>query len=179
MLLLPWQTSLAGAEEPAKAAPAEKKAAGAEKIVAAPLTGKVMPLSDVADGVFSEGMLGAGAAIEPTSGEVKAPCNGEISMVFDTKHAIGLVTEDGVELLIHVGIDTVQLDGKCFDVKVQAGDKVKTGDLLSVVDLEGIKAAGYRTVTPVIVSNTEDYSDVAMIAAAGNIKTGDKLLSIK
>ena len=168
-----------GAEEPAKAAPAEKKAAGAEKIVAAPLTGKVMPLSDVADGVFSEGMLGAGAAIEPTSGEVKAPCNGEISMVFDTKHAIGLVTEDGVELLIHVGIDTVQLDGKCFDVKVQAGDKVKTGDLLSVVDLEGIKAAGYRTVTPVIVSNTEDYSDVAMIAAAGNIKTGDKLLSIK
>ena len=168
-----------GSEAKEEAAPAPKKEAGAEKTVVAPLTGKVMPLSEVEDGVFSEGMLGEGAAIEPTSGEVKAPCNGEISMVFDTKHAIGLVTEDGVELLIHVGIDTVQLNGKCFDVKVKAGDKVKTGDLLSVVDLEGIKAAGYRTVTPVIVSNTEDYAEVTMAAAAGNIKSGDKLLTIK
>ena len=168
-----------GAEAKKEAAPAEKKAAGAEKTVVAPLTGKVIPLSAVEDGVFSEGMLGEGAAIEPASGEVKAPCNGEISMVFDTKHAIGLVTEDGVELLIHVGIDTVQLNGKCFDVKVKAGDKVKTGDLLSVVDLEGIKAAGYRTVTPVIVSNTEDYAEVKMTAAEGDIKAGAELLKIK
>ena len=160
-------------------APAAKKEAGAEKTIMAPLTGKAVPLSAVEDGVFSEGMLGQGAAIEPTSGEVKAPCNGEISMVFDTKHAIGLVTEDGVELLIHVGIDTVQLNGKCFDVKVKAGDKVKTGDLLSVVDLEGIKAAGYRTVTPVIVSNTEDYAEVKMTAAEGSIKAGAELLKIK
>lgn len=168
-----------GAEAKKEEAPAEKKAAGAEKTVVAPLTGKAIPLSAVEDGVFSEGMLGEGAAIEPTSGEVKAPCNGEISMVFDTKHAIGLVTEDGVELLIHVGIDTVQLNGKCFDVKVKAGDKVKTGDLLSVVDLEGIKAAGYRTVTPVIVSNTEDYAEVKMTAAEGDIKAGAELLKIK
>lgn len=167
------------AAETKEAAPAGKKASGAEKVIVAPLTGKVMPLSDVEDGVFSEGMLGQGAAIEPTSGEVKAPCDGEVSMVFDTKHAIGLVTNDGVELLIHVGIDTVQLNGKCFDVKVQAGDKVKAGDLLSVVDLEGIKAAGYRTVTPILVSNTEDYAEVAMAAAAGNIKAGDKLLVVK
>ena len=160
-------------------AEAKKEAAPAEKTVVAPLTGKVIPLSAVEDGVFSEGMLGEGAAIEPASGEVKAPCNGEISMVFDTKHAIGLVTEDGVELLIHVGIDTVQLNGKCFDVKVKAGDKVKTGDLLSVVDLEGIKAAGYRTVTPVIVSNTEDYAEVKMTAAEGDIKAGAELLKIK
>lgn len=160
-------------------APAAKKAAGAKKVIAAPLTGKVISLKEVEDGVFSEGMLGEGAAIEPTSGEVKAPCNGEVNMVFDTKHAIGLTTEDGVELLIHVGIDTVQLNGKCFDVKVKAGDQVKTGDLLSIVDLEGIKKAGYRTVTPVIVSNTEDYAEVAVEAPAGDIKAGADLLSIK
>ncbi len=166
-------------EKEAAPAPAEKKEAGAEKTILSPLTGKAIPLSEVEDGVFSEGMLGLGAAVEPTSGEVKAPCDGEITMVFDTKHAIGLATDDGVELLIHVGIDTVQLNGKCFDVKVKAGDKVKKGDLLSVVDLEGIKAAGYRTVTPVIVSNTEDYAEVTMTAKAGSIKAGAELLKIK
>ncbi len=165
-----------GAKEAAKENTAAKNTA--VKTIAAPLNGRVMPLSEVEDGVFSEGMLGEGAAIEPVSGEVTAPCNGEISMVFDTKHAIGLVTEDGVELLIHVGIDTVQLNGKCFDVKVQAGDQVKVGDLLAVVDLEGIKAAGYRTVTPVIVSNTDDYASVT-IAASGDVKAGADLLNVQ
>ena len=166
----------AGDQEAEKAA--GSKPEGSKKIISSPLTGKAMPLSDVADGVFSEGMLGQGAAVEPVSGEVKAPCDAEISMVFDTKHAIGLTTEDGLELLIHVGIDTVQLNGKCFDVKVKVGDRVKKGDLLSIVDLEGIKAAGYRTVTPIIVSNSEDFEEIKELTT-GEIQAGDDLVSVK
>ena len=157
----------------------EKEAEQKQIVLTAYMNGTVIPLERVEDEVFSQKILGEGAAIEPEEGKLYSPCNGKVAMIFDTKHAIGLVTEDGVELLIHVGIDTVQLNGKCFDVKVKAGDKVKTGDLLSVVDLEGIKAAGYRTVTPVIVSNTEDYAEVKMTAAEGSIKAGAELLKIK
>ncbi|MDF2473668.1 MAG: ptsG: system glucose-specific component [Anaerocolumna sp.] len=144
----------------------------------APMTGKVMPLKEVDDGVFSEGMLGNGAAIDPEDGIVVAPFDGTVSMVFDTKHAIGLASNDGIELLIHIGIDTVQLNGKCFDVKVKAGDAIKKGDVLANVDLKGIVEAGYRTVTPIIVSNTDDYENIS-IAAEGKIRKQDKLLIVK
>jgi PTS system D-glucosamine-specific IIC component len=144
----------------------------------APMTGKVMPLKEVDDGVFSEGMLGNGAAIDPEDGIVVAPFDGTVSMVFDTKHAIGLASNDGIELLIHIGIDTVQLNGKCFDVKVKAGDAIKKGDVLANVDLKGIVEAGYRTVTPIIVSNTDDYENIS-IAAEGKVRKQDKLLIVK
>lgn len=145
--------------------------------VYAPMKGRAIPLEEVDDGVFSEGMLGDGAAIEPEDGRVTAPFDGVVSMVFDTKHAIGLTSDEGVELLIHVGIDTVQLNGKYYDIHVKDGDHVKTGDLLADVDLEGIKSEHYRTVTPVIVSNTDDYYAVTIINS-GAIERKQQLLNI-
>lgn len=144
----------------------------------APMTGKIINLSEVDDGVFSEGMLGDGVAIEPNDGKVFAPFDGEVQMVYDTKHALGLISNDGIELLIHVGIDTVQLNGKYYDVKVQSGQKIKKGDLLVNVDLTGISEAGYRTVTPVIVTNSDDFSEINVITSDnGDINT--KIISIK
>lgn len=143
-----------------------------------PMEGKAMPLSEVGDGVFSEELLGKGIAIEPSSGIVKAPFDGEILMVFDTKHALGIRSNDGVEILIHIGIDTVQLNGKPFEIKVESGQKVHKGDILAEVDLKGITDAGYRTVTPVIVSNTENYEEV-VATVTGNVTFGDEVVKVK
>jgi PTS system D-glucosamine-specific IIC component len=146
--------------------------------VYSPMNGKVISLKDVNDGVFSEGMLGKGVAIEPNDGKVFAPFDGEVEMVYDTKHAIGLVSKDGVELLIHVGIDTVQLGGRYFDVKVENGTKIHKGDLLMQADLKGIQSSGYPTVTPVIVTNTDDFSSVHPTEKT-NSRIGDKIIEIK
>jgi len=143
-----------------------------------PLEGKAMPLSEVDDGVFSEELLGKGIAIEPSTGIVKAPFDGEILMVFDTKHAIGIRSNDGVEILIHIGIDTVRLNGKPFEIKVESGQKVNKGDILAEVDLQGIIDAGYRTITPVIVSNTESYEEVTA-TVTGNVTFGDEVINVK
>lgn len=129
-----------------------------KEIIGAPVKGKVIPLSEVPDEAFAQGILGKGVAIQPEDTSVVAPCAGEIAMVFDTKHAISMITEGGAELLIHVGLDTVNLKGEHFDVKVAAGDKVQMGDLLLTFDKEKIAEAGYPTVTPVIVCNSDDYS---------------------
>ncbi|MBO5292160.1 MAG: PTS transporter subunit EIIC [Lachnospiraceae bacterium] len=142
---------------------------------AAPMTGEAMSLEKVADGVFSERMLGDGAAIEPEDGMVYAPFDGVVDMVFETKHAIGLHSDSGIELLIHMGIDTVRLEGKYFDVKVKDGDLVKQGDLLCVMDLEGIRQEGYRTVTPVIVTNTEQYAGIRL-EKEGRVRAGERFL---
>ncbi|MFD1403467.1 PTS transporter subunit IIABC [Robinsoniella peoriensis] len=155
----------------------EENSTGKGYTVYAPMTGKSIPLEEVNDGVFSERMLGDGAAIEPADGRVTAPFDGVVSMVFDTKHAIGLTSDNGIELLIHVGIDTVQLNGKYYDIHVKDGDRVKTGDLLAVVDLDGIKSEHYRTVTPVIVSNTDDYHTVTVVNT-GDIQSKQQLLKI-
>ncbi len=163
----------------------EKERTDVEKIkksiqtdVFAPMIGKVINLSEVNDGVFSEGMLGNGVAIEPNDGKVFAPFDGEVQMVYDTKHALGLISDSGVELLIHVGIDTVQLNGKYYDVKVQNGQKIKKGDLLVNVDIEGISEAGYRTVTPVIVTNSDDFSEINVITD-NNVDINTIIISIK
>lgn len=142
-----------------------------------PLEGRAMPLSEVDDGVFSEELLGKGIAIEPSTGIVKAPFDGEILMVFDTKHAIGIRSNDGVEILIHIGIDTVRLNGKPFEIKVESGQKVNKGDILAEVDLQGIIDAGYRTITPVIVSNTESYEEVTA-TVTGNVTFGDEVIKV-
>lgn len=125
-----------------------------------PLQGTIVPMEEVPDPVFSSGAMGKGIAIEPEEGKVVAPFNGEITFVADTKHAIGLTSDEGVEVLIHVGLETVELNGKPFTVHVKAGEKVSRGELLMEVDLGQLKAADYRTITPVVVTNTHELRAV-------------------
>ncbi len=139
--------------------------------------GEVIELSQVSDPVFAEKMMGDGYAINPTKGQIVAPFDGEISLVIDTKHAITVKSDDGLEVLIHVGIDTVKLNGKHFDVKVNTGDAVKKGDVLSTFDIEAIKAEGYPITTPVIVVNTDEYSSFEF-ANKGNISALQNVLNI-
>ena len=123
----------------------------------APVAGKAVAITEVPDPTFAEGMLGNGIAIIPTDGKVYAPCNATVDMMFDTGHAASLVSDTGVEILIHIGLETVSLEGKPFKVHVKSGDKVKKGDLMIEADLEAIKAAGLNTITPMLVCNTDDY----------------------
>lgn len=124
----------------------------------APMEGKVVPITEVPDPTFAEGMLGNGVAILPTDGKVLSPCNGTVSMMFETGHAVSLVSDSGIEILIHVGLETVGLKGAPFKIAVKNDEKVKKGQLLMEADLEVIKAAGLPTITPVLVCNTDDYS---------------------
>lgn len=124
----------------------------------APMTGEVIALDQVPDAVFAEKMVGEGVAIVPTSGTVVAPCDGKIAQIFPTKHAIGIEGDGGVDLLIHVGIDTVELKGEGFTALVEEGQHVKAGTPLLEVDLEKIKAAGKSTTTPFVVTNTDQIT---------------------
>lgn len=147
-------------------------------VIVAPIEGNAISLEEVGDGVFSEGMLGKGVAIEPTIGRAVSPVDGTVSTVFETKHAVGLTSDNGVEVLIHIGLDTVKLNGKHFSTHVKAGDKVKAGDLLVEFDIEKIKEAGYPIVTPIIITNTDSYEDVEVVAK-GAVKEKDKLVSVR
>lgn len=138
-----------------------------KEVLGSPLTGKVMELSEVEDAAFSGGLLGKGFAIDPTEGDVVAPCDGTVMTLFPTKHAIGIVSDDGAEVLIHLGLNTVQLEGKYFTAHVKQGDHVKKGQLLVSVDLDSVKKEGYSMVTPVIITNTTDYLDIV------EMKNGD------
>jgi len=152
------------------------KQVGSVKIeIASPVTGTVIPLSEVKDDVFSQEIVGKGAAVIPSKGEVRAPEDGEIASVFDTGHALGMTTKDGVELLIHVGLDTVELKGKYFHVQVKQGDQVKKGQLLLTFEAENIKKAGYDITTPVLVSNMDEYLD---ILAKKEGEAGEKLITV-
>ncbi|WP_353854156.1 beta-glucoside-specific PTS transporter subunit IIABC [Bacillus sp. Bos-x628] len=131
-----------------------------EETVAAPFAGRILPLSEVPDDVFSSGAMGKGLAIEPADNKLYAPFDGSVVMLAPTKHAIGLRSEYGVELLVHVGIDTVFLDGSAFTLNIKEGDKVKKGDLLMTFDQEAIESKGLKTITPVIITNTQAYEDV-------------------
>jgi PTS system trehalose-specific IIC component len=132
-------------------------AAKATVELSSPLEGELLPLSSAKDPVFAEGVMGLGVVINPTVGKVYAPFDGEVTLLFPTKHAIGLICENGLELLMHIGIDTVQLDGKGFTAHVAQGDKVSRGQLLLEFDIDAIKAAGYVTQTPVIVTNSDSF----------------------
>ena len=123
----------------------------------APMAGKAVPITEVPDPTFAEGMLGNGIAIQPTDGKVYAPCDATVDMMFTTGHAVSLVADCGAEILIHVGLETVSLEGKPFKVLAANGDKVKKGQLLIEVDLEAVKAAGLPTITPMLICNTDDY----------------------
>ena len=136
---------------------------GSVKLMA-PMTGMAKGLHDVADEVFSKGLLGKGMAIDPEDGKVVSPIAGTVTTVFPTKHAIGLTDDNGVEVLIHVGIDTVSLNGEPFTAKVAAGDRVAVGDELLEADLDAIKAAGLPTTTMVVITNSDQFKDIAPVA---------------
>lgn len=123
----------------------------------APMAGKAVPITEVPDPTFAEGMLGNGIAIEPSEGKVYAPCDATVDMMFTTGHAVSLVADCGAEILIHVGLETVGLEGKPFTVHAANGDKVKKGQLLIEVDLAAVEAAGLKTITPMLICNTDDY----------------------
>lgn len=146
--------------------------------VLAPMSGKIVPLDEVPDPTFASGLLGQGCGIVPSEGKVFAPFAAEVASLFKTKHAIGLQSDDDVELLIHVGIDTVKLDGQHFTAHVQPGDRVQAGDLLVEFDIPAIRAAGYDLSTPIVISNHEDFSAVTS-ASAGHIDAGQLMISIK
>ena len=128
--------------------------------ISSPLNGTLIPLNEVNDPVFGGGAMGRGAAVKNPDGKVYSPFDGEITVFFPTHHAIGLKSDDGIELLIHVGMDTVKLNGECFTPKADAGDKVKRGQLLLEFDPKGITKAGYETTTPVVVTNHQDFGDI-------------------
>ncbi len=145
--------------------------------LASPLKGKVLKLSEVKDEAFASGVLGQGAAVEPEEGVLYAPADGTVSALFPTGHAIGLTTQTGLELLMHVGMDTVQLDGKGFKAFVETGETVKQGQKLLEFDRKLISEAGYSLVTPVLVTNSDDFEQVE-ITGDEKVKAGDLLLSI-
>ena len=146
--------------------------------IASPLTGQLIDLKEVNDVTFASGLMGKGTAIIPTIGEVVAPEDGEVVSLFRTKHAIGFQTKSGAEILIHIGIDTVKLDGQHFEAHVESGQKVKKGDRLVSFDIEAIEQAGFEVTTPIIITNSDDYIDVQCIFNQDNIQHGDALLAL-
>ena len=146
------------------------------EILQSPLTGEVVALSDVPDEVFASGVLGKGIAINPAEGKVFAPADAEVTTLFPTGHAIGMKTANGAEILIHIGMDTVKMNGDGFKTHVQQGDKVKQGKLLIEFDIEKIKQAGYPVITPVVVTNFNDYRDI-IPTESKNVNQGENLIS--
>ncbi len=149
-----------------------------KKNVYAPISGKVISLEKVNDSTFSNKLLGDGIAIIPKDGKVYAPFNGIVSSVFPTKHAITLKSDEGVELLIHMGLETVKLEGKGFESKISEGNRITKGDLILEMDLETILSEGYEIITPIIVTNTQDYLDILLVPTNDEIIHSDELLAI-
>lgn len=147
-------------------------------VIGAPAKGKAVALSEVSDPTFGQEILGKGAAIIPADGKIYAPADGEITLLFDTLHAVSITTDDGVEILVHIGLDTVALKGEHFTSHAATGDKVKKGDLLITADIEAIKAAGYEVITPVVICNTADFSAVEALIGK-DVNPGDDIISIK
>ncbi len=165
----------AGADSPVSQTAADS---GTQITLYAHMNGTAVKLEDVEDEVFSQKILGQGAAVEPSEGKLYAPCDGTVDTVFDTKHAVNLISGDGVEILLHIGIDTVKLNGQYYESHVSDGQSVKKGDLLITFDLENIKKAGYQLTTPMIICNSDDYNEVVQ-TAEGSINAGDTLIEIK
>lgn len=156
---------------------ADTTAATTEEKLTSPVNGTQIPLAEVADETFASEMLGATVAVEPADGKIVAPCDGEVSNIFETGHAVCITTEAGGELLIHIGIDTVKMDGKGFTKKVFDGDKVHAGDILVEADLEEIKNAGYQTTTMMILTNTDEFGNVTK-AEPAEVKTTSKVMTL-
>ena len=156
----------------------EQKEQTAEiKKIESPLAGTVIPLSEVHDEVFASEMMGKGCAVIPEEGKVYAPFDGKVVGLLDSHHAVGMESTDGVEILIHVGMDTVKLNGRCFTIHVEEGEQVKKGQLLLEFDILGIKEAGYEVTTPIVVTNSDEFNDVEM-KAEGQVTVGVELLEL-
>ena len=162
-------------EAPAPAVEAKPAANYDDNCVYSPLKGAAVLMADVPDETFATDVLGMGAAVDPSEGKVVAPADGEVSTLFDTHHAIGLTLDNGMEMLIHVGINTVELNGEGFKAHVSEGDKVVRGQTLITFDIPLIQSKGYKTITPVIITNPDDYKDIHK-AAEGNVDFLDKLI---
>lgn len=145
--------------------------------VGAPVAGRLVSIKEVNDPTFSDEILGKGAAVIPTGNRICAPVDGTVTTVFPTGHAAAVTSDDGVEILIHVGLDTVKLNGEHFTIHASEGQKVKKGDLLLEADLEKIKEAGYDTITPVIICNSDDFSEV-QTAEPCDVASGDDILTL-
>ena len=148
------------------------------KEIKSPIAGKVIELSKIHDPVFSSGAMGNGVAIEPSDNKVYSPFNGTVQFIADTKHAIGLVSDDGIEVLIHVGMDTVKMNGRGFNVKTALNSKVKEGDLLLEFDIKEIEKEGYPTVTPVIITNSDSYHQ-SLLAVDMDVDNGKPIINLK
>ena len=149
----------------------------AGEVLGAPVQGKAVAISEVSDPTFGQEILGKGFAIVPSVGRVVAPIDGTVEMVFDTKHAISMSSDSGIQILIHVGLDTVSLKGEPFKAYVEAGQTVKKGDLMLEFDIEAIKAAGLETITPIIICNSDDYKEVNRFTGK-MVKPGDDIMEL-
>lgn len=157
----------------------ETPAGAVEKdLIFAPLSGTAIPLEEIGDGVFSEGVLGQGCGIKPDAEMVAAPFDGTVTQVADTKHAIGLEGVGGVELLIHVGMDTVEMNGKGFQALVKVGDQVKRGQTLMTFSRQAIAEAGFADTTAIVVTNTDSCESVSLLKT-GTVSAGEELLQVK
>jgi PTS system beta-glucosides-specific IIC component len=145
--------------------------------IVAPIKGQLKSLKMVDDGMFSEEILGQGVAIQPEEGKVVSPVDGVVSALFDSKHAIGITSDDGLEILIHVGIDTVQLNGEGYEYHVEKGQKITVGDELITFDLDGIQEKGYKVITPVVITNSQEVGDI-LTANEGAIDFGAQVIRI-
>ena len=171
------QAEFAAQEEAEFAVHAEPTALVKTAQLVSPLAGQVKPLSQATDPVFSSGVMGQGVVIEPSQGELVSPVNGTVTVLFPTKHAVGIVSEEGVELLMHIGMDTVSLDGKGFEVFVSDGQKVKKGEKLMEIDIDFLKAHAPSLCSPVLCTELEDNDKVRLLAE-GEIKAGEPLFAI-
>lgn len=167
-----------GGNESAAKEEVKTEAKAREVILAAPVDGECVAVENIKDPVFSSGALGKGVAFIPENGEIKAPADCEITMVADTGHAVGFTTDNGAEVLIHIGMDTVEMKGKGFSVHVKEGQKVKKGQLLVTVDLAAVKAAGFETTTPMVVTNSDDFKEPEILGK-GIVKTGDAVIRVE
>lgn len=145
--------------------------------ILAPVKGEAVPISEVSDPTFGEEILGKGIAIKPEQGKVVSPVKGTVVLMIDTGHAVSLLSDDGVEILIHIGLDTVQLKGQHFTTHAKTGDKVNVGDLLIEFDVESIKQAGYDVITPVVICNTADFKEIHTFAGKP-VQEGDEIISV-
>ena len=146
--------------------------------IAACAEGQVIPMGNIPDPAFSAGILGFCAGIEPQNGAIFSPANGVIDQLSDTLHAVGIVTDDGLEILVHVGIDTVAMKGEGFTPAVRSGDRVRTGQLMLTADLPAIRAAGHPTTVVTVLTNSDEYAGTALLAK-GKVKKGEPFLEVK
>ena len=147
-----------------------------KSIIACPVNGEVLPITDSSDTVFSEKMMGDGFVVRPKDGEFCSPVDGTVSMVFETKHAIAFTTDSGFDVLVHIGMDTVKLNGQGYEILVNAGDKVKIGQKVASVDLEFIKGKGFSVETPVVITNL-DGKEISL-SKTGNLNSGDGVIEL-